>query len=177
MKRILIVALALALFNACSDRQSLQEYYVDNSENPNFIALDLPASILNLDSTNLTSSQREAIGTLRKLNVLAFRRTAANEAEFNTEKEAVRAILEDSDYVELMKLNSKFGKGVIKYLGDEDAIDEVVIFGNSEEQGFAVIRVLGKNMNPAHIMQVLQAIRSSDNEGQQLGEIGSFLKG
>ncbi len=165
------------LLLACSSTQSLQEYYVDNAENPNFISLDLPASILNLDEVNLSATQREALQSLRKLNVLAFPKTTENSAAYELEKEKVNSILKDKDFVELVKLNSKYGKGVIKYLGDADAIDEVVIFGNSDDKGFALIRVLGKNMNPAHIMQLLQAIQTSDYDGEELGAIGQFLKG
>jgi hypothetical protein len=76
-----------------------------------------------------------------------------------------------------MKLNSEYGKGVIKYLGDEDAIDEVIIYGSSDDKGFALIRVLGKDMNPAYIIQLMNAIQKSDYSGEGLGEIGQFLKG
>lgn len=169
--------LALILLMGCSSTQSLQEYYVDNAENPNFISLDLPASILNLDEVDLTDEQRTAVESLRKLNVLAFRKTSSNGAEYEVEKGKVNAILKNSDFKELMKLNSKYGKGSVKYLGEADAIDEVVIYGNSDEKGFALVRVLGKNMNPAYLMQLMQAIQQSDYKGEGLGEIGEFLKG
>ena len=179
MKKVIkymFLGLFLSLM-ACSSTQSLQEYYVDNAENPNFISLDLPASILNLEKADLTDLQREALHSLRKLNVLAFRKTTENAAAYSLEKDKVNNILKNDDYVELVKLNSKYGKGVIKYLGEEDAIDEVVIFGNSDDKGFALIRVLGDNMNPAYIVQLLNAIQSADYDSQSLGAIGDFLKG
>lgn len=172
-----MLIMAVALVASCSSTQSLQEYYVDSAENPNFISLDVPTSILNLAETDLSESQKEALSSLRKLNVLAFRKTAENEAEYKIENAKVKEILKNDDFVELMKLNSSYGKGVIKYLGDEDAIDEVIIYGSSKEKGFALVRVLGKNMNPAHIVQLLQAIQKSDYKGEGLGEIGEFLKG
>jgi hypothetical protein len=179
MKKITpyISLLVLLLLVACSSTQSLQEYYVDNAENPNFISLDLPASILNLEQADLSPTQREAFQSLRKLNVLAFKKTTSNAEAYKVEKAKVNDILKNDAFVELIKLNSEYGKGVIKYLGDEDAIDEVVIFGNSDDKGFALIRVLGNNMNPAHIMQLLQAIQTSDYKGEELGAIGQFLKG
>jgi len=172
-----ISLMALALVMACSSTQSLQEYYVDNSENPNFISLTLPVSILNLDQAKLSSEQREALQSLRKLDILAFKKTTDNAETYKIEKAQVDNILKNKEFVELIKLNSKYGKGVIKYLGDENAIDEVVIFGNSDDKGFALIRVLGKDMNPAHIMQLLKAIQNSDYDGRDLGAIGAFLKG
>ncbi|AKA33744.1 DUF4252 domain-containing protein [Flagellimonas lutaonensis] len=171
---ILAVAVVLA---SCSSQQSLQEYYVDNKENPNFISLDIPASILKMDEVELTEVQREAVESLKKFNLLAFKKTADNTAAYKVEKAKVKEILKDDEFVELMKINSEYGKGVIKYLGDEDAIDEVIIYGDSEDKGFALIRVLGDDMNPAHIVQLMQAIQKSEYKGEGLGDIGKFLKG
>lgn len=172
-----ILALAALLLASCASQQSLQEYYVDNKENPNFISLDIPASILKMDEVELTKVQKEAIESLRKFNLLAFKKTSENATEYKLEKAKVKEILKNEDFIELMKINSSYGKGVIKYLGEDDAIDEVIIYGDSKEQGFALVRVLGKNMNPSHIMQIMQAIQKSDYNGEGLGEIGKFLKG
>ncbi|MEE1962552.1 protein of unknown function [Flagellimonas taeanensis] len=179
MKHIIksiLVGMAI-LLASCSSQQSLQEYYVDNSENPNFLSIDVPASILKMEGVDLTPTQKEAVESLRKFNLLAFKKNSENEAEFEMEKKKVKEILKGDHFVELMKINSKYGKGVIKYLGDEDAIDEVIIYGDSDDKGFALVRVLGKDMNPAHIMQLMQAIQKSEYKGEGLGEIGDFLKG
>lgn len=179
MKSIIksILAGMAIVLASCSSQQSLQEYYVDNSENPNFLSIDVPASILKMDGVDLTPTQKEAVESLRKFNLLAFKKNSENEAEFEMEKKKVKEILKGDHFVELMKINSKYGKGVIKYLGDEDAIDEVIIYGDSDDKGFALVRVLGKDMNPAHIMQLMQAIQKSEYKGEGLGEIGDFLKG
>ncbi len=165
------------IFASCSSQQSLQEYYVDNQENPNFISLDIPASILKMDEVDLTDVQQEAVESLKKFNLLAFKKTSENVADYKLEKAKVKEILKDDEFVELMKINSRYGNGVIKYLGDADAIDEVIIYGDSKDKGFALVRVLGKDMNPAHIVQLMQAIQKSDYKGEGLGEIGKFLKG
>ena len=179
MKNIIksVLATAAILLASCSSQQSLQEYYVDNQENPNFISLDIPASILKMDEVELTEVQREAVESLKKFNLLAFKKTTENTTEYKAEKAKVKEILKDDEFVELMKINSEYGKGVIKYLGDEDAIDEVIIYGDSKDKGFALIRVLGDDMNPAHIVQLMQAIQKSEYKGEGLGEIGKFLKG
>lgn len=170
-------SLAFVFFAGCSSQQSLQEYYVDNKENPNFISLDIPASILKMDEAALTEKQQKAVSSLKKFNLLAFKKTSDNVAEYKLEKAKVKEILKNENFIELMKINSGYGKGVVKYLGDDDAIDEVIIYGDSKEQGFALVRVLGKDMNPADVMQLMQAIQKSDFKGEGLGEIGKFLKG
>lgn len=173
-----IMALSLlAMLAACSSTQSLQEYYVDSAENPNFMSIDLPVSLLNMDKADLTNEEREALESLKKLNVLAFKRNDGNTVEYSAEKDKVKAILKNEKFTELMKINTSYGKATLKYLGDEDAIDEVVIYGDSDEKGFMLVRVLGDDMNPAHLLQFLRAIEKSDYKGEGLGEIGSFLKG
>ncbi|MEL6305991.1 MAG: DUF4252 domain-containing protein, partial [Bacteroidota bacterium] len=112
---ILLMAIVLA---GCSSQQSLQEYYVDNSENPDFIALDLPASIIKIDEMELNTSQKEAVNSLRKFNLLAFKKTAENVSAYKAEKAKVKEILKGDDFVELMKINTEYGKGVVKYLGE-----------------------------------------------------------
>lgn len=171
-----IAIVCIVLLTACSGKQSLQEYYVENQENPEFLIVDIPASILNMDAAALTDTQREAVNSLRKLNVLAFQKKEDNQAKFKTEKTKVTSILEDDKFVELMKINTQFGKGVVKYIGEEDAIDEVVIFGSSDDKGFAVIRVLGDNMNPAHLVQLIQALDKSDFNGEGLEDIANIFK-
>lgn len=167
----------MALMVGCSPTQSLQEYYVDNSENPNFISLDLPVSLLNMEKADLTEAQKEGLASLRKLNVLAFKKTVDNQAEFLVEKTKVKSILSDNKFVELMKLNTGYGKATIKYLGDEDAIEEVVIYGDNDKKGFLLVRVLGKDMNPAKMMQFLQALEKSDYKGEGLDQLGDLFKG
>ena len=170
------LAMVLLLLVGCASTQSLQEYYVDNAENPNFLSLDVPASILKLDETSLSPKQREAFESLRKLNILAFKRTPENELEYLAERTKVNAILKNEDYTELMKIKTGEGRGVIKYLGSDEFIHEVIIYGNSDAKGFALVRILGKDMKPEYVVQLLELIQQSDYEGEGLGEIGEFLK-
>jgi len=169
--------LLIFTLSACSSTQSLQEYYVDNADNPNFLSVDLPVSLLNMEKTDLTEDQREALASLKKLNILAFKITKDNHIEFQKEKANITAILKNGKFTELMKMNTKYGKASVRYLGDDDAIDEVIIYGDSEDKGFMLVRVLGKNMNPAKLVQFMKAVEKSDYKGEGLGDIGNFLKG
>jgi hypothetical protein len=36
----------------------------------------------------------------------------------------------------------------VSFVGTDDHIEEFVFFANKEENGFAVVRILGKDMNP-----------------------------
>ena len=173
--RLLLLVLVITI-TSCSSEQSLQEYYVNNSENPNFLSFDVPVSVLNLKGADLTEKQSEAIASLKKLDILAFKKNSENSETYSAEKIKVKAILKNEKFVELMKMNTPYGRATVKYLGDEDAIDEVVIYGDNDEKGFGLIRVLGKDMNPANIIQLLQAIQKSNYKGQGLEKLEDLLK-
>ncbi|MGF1560487.1 MAG: DUF4252 domain-containing protein [Flavobacteriaceae bacterium] len=175
-KKIALVFMAAAILMACSSTKSLQEYYVDNAENPNFLSFDVPASMMNLEKIEMGETQKEALRSLKKLNIIAFRKTEINGAEYKVEKENVNAILKNSKYTELMKMNTEFGKATVKFLGDDDAIDEVIIYGNNDDKGFALVRVLGNNMNPAHMAQLLEVVQKSDFKGEGLDKLGDLFK-
>ena len=169
-------AVWILAFMSCSSTQSLQEYFVDNAENPDFLSIDLPVNMLNMDKADLTAEQKEALASLTKLNVIAFKKTDANATDFQTEKAKVKAILKDNMFNELMKMNTSYGRATINYVGDEDAIDEVVVYGENEEKGFMLVRVLGDNMNPSKIAQFLQTLQKAKYKGEDLGQLSDFFK-
>ena len=175
MKRIYLLALLLLSVMSCSSTQSLQEYFVDNSENPNFLSFDVPTSLLNLEA-GFSQQEKQAIASFNKLDVLAFKKTETNNAEYTFQKQNVKSILNDESFVQLMKMNTPYGKAIIKYLGEEDEIDEIVIYGDSSEKGFALIRVLGKNMNPIQVFLLMQAIEKSDYKGEGLKKLEELFK-
>ena len=74
-------------------------------------------------------------------------------------------------------MNTAYGKATISYLGDDEAIDEVVIYGDSNDKGFLLVRVLGDDMNPANMIQFMKALEKSDYKGEGLEQLGQLLKG
>jgi len=56
----------------------------------------------------------------------------------------------------------------VSFVGKENNIDEFVLFVNKKENGFAVVRILGKDMNPNNIMTVVSVLRNSNIDLQQL---------
>ena len=74
MKRVLsLLIIVSCLFSSCNDELSLQKYFVEKTENKNFIALDLSPSILNVDSSKLSTDENEALKSFEKVNILAFK--------------------------------------------------------------------------------------------------------
>ncbi|WP_372767798.1 DUF4252 domain-containing protein [Lutibacter sp.] len=177
--KISIVAFFIALLTtACDTNPSLQKYIVDSKENNEFISIDLPSSILQLKDGDVSEEVKNTLKTIKKVNFLALQLNETNLELFNTEKEKVKKILKNPKYKQLVRMNLGEGNVSINYLGEEDAIDEVVIFGTDNQKGFTVIRVIGEKMNPAAILTLTQEIKmdGDSNELKQLEGLFSSLK-
>ncbi|QSB28165.1 DUF4252 domain-containing protein [Flavobacterium circumlabens] len=168
--------LALLTLISCESKPSLQKYFVENTDNKNFIALDVSPSILNLDKAKLSAAQTEALNSFDKMNILAFKANATNTTAFETERAKVKAILKDPKYQELMKFGSGKEGASISYVGTDENIEEFVVFVNRKENGFAVVRVLGKDMNPNNIMTLMSVLKQSKIDMEQLKPLQQFIK-
>jgi hypothetical protein len=176
IKYILFTFVTALLLVGCNNGVSLQRYFVDNQESTNFTSIDLPVSIVKLDESKLTDVQKEAYGSIKRLNFLGYRFDKSKEADFNTEITKVKTILKDKKYNDLIEFNDKKAKIIVKYLGDDDAADEFIVFASSKELGFGIVRVLGDNMSPEKMMTLADAMRNSDIDSSQLGGIMDFFK-
>lgn len=171
---VLLTALLIAAIS-CDSTPSLQKYYVDSKENSEFISIDLPASILQLKDTDVSDDIQNTLETIKKVNFLALQLKEDNKDLFTAEKEKVRTILKNPKYKQLMRMNVGGGNVSVNYIGEENAIDEVIIFGADNEKGFALVRVIGENMDPSEIMKLTSEIKL-DNDAGQLKELESLFK-
>jgi len=177
MKAIYSISVFLSLFlMSCNSEPTLQKYFVENTENKNFIALDVSPSILNVDETKLSVEQNTALKSFDKMNVLAFKLDDKNKAQFETERAKIDGILKDPKYQQLMKIGSGKESASISYVGSDEHIEEFVLFANRKETGFAVVRVLGKDMNPTNIMTMLLVLKESKIDLEQLKPLQQLIK-
>ena len=177
MKALNIIVLFFSLFLfSCNSEPSLQKYFVENTENKNFIALDVSPEILNVDKNKLSVAQTAALKSFEKMNVLAFKLTDTNKAEFEVERAKVDLILKDKKYQQLMKFGSGKEGGSISFVGTDDHIKEFVFYANKKENGFAVVRILGKDMNPTDVMTMLSVLQHSNIDLEQLKPLQQLMK-
>ncbi|MBM6499312.1 MULTISPECIES: DUF4252 domain-containing protein [Flavobacterium] len=177
MKFSFIIAILIAvLLSSCNDEQSLQRYFVNNSENKDFIVLDVTSTILNLDKAKLSSEQKTALESFDKLNILAFRKDSTNAPKFETESKKVNQILKAKEYQELMKVNSGTDVASVSFVGSEDNIKEFIFYAKRDENGFAVVRVLGEDMNPNNILTLMTVLKESKIDLEQLKPLEGLMK-
>jgi len=168
MKQFLTAAICALLLIGCKSEPSLQKYFVENTENKDFIALDVSPSILKINPSKLSAAQNEALNSFKKMNVLAFKANGSNQAEFETERAKVSEILKDKKYQQLMKFGSGKEGASVSFVGDDEHIDEFVLFANKEDAGFAVVRILGEDMNPTSVVEMMSALQNSEMNLEQL---------
>lgn len=177
MKTVYAAALLLSMFlSSCNSEPSLQKYFVENTENKNFIALDVSPTILNVDKTKLSLEQSDALKSFDKMNVLAFKLNESNKAEFEKERAKVDLILKDKKYQQLMKFGSGKEGASVSFVGTDDHIEEFIFFANKKENGFAVVRIIGKDMNPSSVMTMMSVLQQSNIDLEQLKPLQQLMK-
>ena len=178
MKIILKFSIIFGLFSVlgCSQKLTLQTYFVNNQEAQGFMTVDIPMSFLNPDEIQLSDVQKEAVDSIDKLNMLAYSLKDGTNEEFKAELTKVKTILKAEKYNDLMRGgNPNDGKLYIKYIGEDSEIDELIIFGFTSENGFAIVRVLGNNMELSKIMKLESVIDQFDTENANIENFMSFL--
>ena len=166
-----------AALMSCDYGETLQGYFVANQETPNFVSVDIPTSFVNIDNVTLTEEQKEAYESVDKLNMLAYRLTDDNIDDYKAELAKVQIILKDDRYDELFRGgNSTDGKIIVKYIGTDTTIDELILFGSAKGKGFAIVRVLGNNMEPAKIMSLGSVVSQMSSEENSVEEFMNFFK-
>jgi len=171
---VVIIFLAIGVVS-CDSSPSLQKYYVDAHDNANFIAVDIPSSILKLKNEDVSDEVKNTLESIKKVNFIGFPLDEKNNAEYTSEKQKVAAILKNAKYQELIRIGSGSKSMSVVFTGEEDAIDEVVFFGSDNDLGFALVRVLGDNMDPSKMLALLSEIKVDEDSGS-LDQIKSFVK-
>jgi uncharacterized membrane protein YjjP (DUF1212 family) len=174
--KILSLLLLVLMVTSCKNEKSLQEYLVESQEKSGFISVDIPTSFLQLKSTDVSEDIKTTLKSIRKVNVVALP-IKGNEAAYEVEKATLKEIFKDNEeYKSLMSLKLKGMHVSLYYTGDTDSIDEVIAFGYGKEAGVGVARLLGENMNPAKIIEMMNNVKI-DEDNINLEQFSAIFKG
>ena len=176
IKKLLFSLLACIVLVSCNNGQSLQTYFVDNQETPDFLSADLPTTIVKIDESTLSKDQKEAYNSVKRLNFLGYKIKENNLEDYTLELSKVKSILNNKKYNDLIEFNDKAAKVVVKYIGDDDTADEFVVFASSKDMGFGIVRILGDNMRPEKMATLVDALQNADFDESQLNGITDFFK-
>ena len=164
MKKVAIILSVLAIFISCNQQKTIQTYIVEKQDKPGFMSVDLPMSLIQLNTDKAPLEVKEAYGSIKKVNVLGLPYLNNNEA-YEIEKKAILSILNNSTlYKNLMKMDMNGMRISIYYNGDANDINEVIVFGYSKKIGVGVARVIGNHMNPTKITQMAEYLKIDPNQ-------------
>lgn len=181
MKHLLAI-ISLGIFLAatlvsCNEEPTLQSYFVDKQEDNRFVKFDVPSSLITEDSDLLNAEQKEVMQSVRKLNIMAYpiKEGDSLKAEYQIEKQNVIDILAREQYQTLISFGSPTQGASLKFVGETDAIDELVIFASDEERGFAIFRLTGNDMDPEKFVNMMRSIETGDLDVSQMNGLGQLF--
>ena len=175
IKYILGIGLAALTLFSCSNKESLQRYIVDRQDDDSFLKIDIAASLLQTDSANLSQEEKDILKTIKKINVVAYPIEEGNVSAYEVKMQVLKTILDQDRYKTLMKYGSNKEGAALKYVGLEDAIDEIIVFVRDDEKGFALFRLLGDDMRPEQMIKLMTAIEKGDVDISKLNSIGKIF--
>jgi hypothetical protein len=168
--------MSIIFVSSCETKPTLQKYFVKNTESADFVAVDIAPSVINIDKAKLTLDEKAALASFDKMNILAYKTDSTHFEKYDQEIKEVKLLLKDQNYQQLMKVGSGSDGAVIYFVGDATHIDEFVVLASKKENGFAVVRVLGDDMSPTHIMNMMQLLRKTDIKLDQLKPLQELMK-
>ncbi len=174
MKKLLTFVVLVA-FASCSKTQSIQFYYVEKSEDPNFLVIDIPTSILGINNEVLSEEEQAALDSFQKLNVLMFRKTAANVEKFPEELKTVREIIDGDQFDPLMVVSDRQFSGKLLLEGNVERPDEIVFLGSASDKGFLLVRLIGSKMQVEKAVVLSKALEREGALDNAVDAIGQML--
>ena len=159
MKKVVIILSVLAIFVSCNQQKTIQTYIVEKQDKPGFMSVDLPMSLIQLNTDKAPLDVKNTYESIKKVNVLGLPYLNNDEA-YEKEKKTISLILNDSPlYKKLMKMDMNGMRVAIYYNGVATDINEVIVFGYSKKTGVGLARVTGKKMNPSKILKMVEYLR------------------
>ena len=165
----------LVLFaSACKNEKSLQSYLVESSGKDGFYIGDLPVGSLLTPKADVSDEVKETIKSIKKINVVFLKKTDDNTADYEAEKAKLKNIFTSDEYKSLGSVKAKGMNVKVYYTGNTDSLDEVIAFGYSKEAGVGVARLLGENMNPAKVIEMMNSVKM---DASNLESFSTIFKG
>lgn len=168
MKKVIVNTLGLvilaSLIFSCNNDKSMQQFIVNQQEKSDIISVDIPISMLALNEELQDAEAIEALESVKKATILAYQIKDSDNTRYLADKEQLKQILKQNKYAELLR----YGKGTegakVYMVGEENSIDELIIFANNDSLGWLVLRLLGDDMQPEKIIQLMQKIDLKDSD-------------
>ncbi len=158
--KISILFVMASLFSC--QKNHLENYLVQATENPDFLSVNLPVNFVNFDEEKLDPQTRKDIKAIKKLNILLYKNDyPADKKEKEFKK--LQNIIYGEPYKELIKIKNKGYKIDFIYEGNPEKIDKFIFLGKDKNNNFMLGLLKAKGVNANNIYKALQHIKSVNN--------------
>ncbi len=161
MKDILLILTTIILLTSCRNSPTLEQYFIKNEDNESISMTDIPVSILKMED-GISPEAKKAIESVKKINILYLKIDDKNQTVYKTEKEKLRLILKDKKYQNIAKYKAKSTKISIQYVGNDEVVDEIILFATNKNRGLLLARLIGDKMKPKSMQAILKNIQKID---------------
>ncbi len=170
--KIIKITLLIATITllSCKSEKSLEQYFIENEDNNDVVIVDVPVNMVK-NTVNLSKEEQKAIKSVKKLNILYLKKETDDNTEYEKQKNTLKNILKNKKYQTLSKIKSGKTKIDIKFIGTDDAIDEVVLFATDNNKGFFLARILGNKMNPENLQLLIKNVKNMDLDLSKLNDL------
>ena len=93
MKKAIIILSVLAIFVSCNQQKTIQTYIVENQDKPGFMSIDIPMSLIQLNTDKAPIDVKKTYESIKKVNVLVLP-YLNNDKAYEIEKKTISTILE-----------------------------------------------------------------------------------
>ena len=140
-----------------------------------FLVIDIPTSILGINNEVLNEEEQAALDSFQKLNLLMFRKTAANGEQFSEELKTVSEIIDRQQFDPLMVVSDRQFSGKLLLEGSVERPDEIVFFGSATDEGFLLARLIGSKMQVEKAVVLAKALEREGALDNAVDAIGQML--
>ncbi len=137
--------------------------------------LDISPKMIDISQTELDDAQREVYNSFKKVNILGYKADKIDKTIYNSELEKAKIVFKNKNYSELMEFSDNGMKFRINTIGKGEEIDEFILLASSEEVGFAVVRVIGDNMQTEKLVGLMEKMKDIDVDKNQLGKVMAYF--
>lgn len=176
IKALCVSFLLIVLVASCKNEESIQTYFVEHQELPNFTVIDFSPKMIDISNVELTKTQKETYNSLEKINFLGYRVKDGNLETYHKELKNVEKIFKNVKYEELMEFKTEGITFRINTEGKEDVVDEILVLASTEDKGFGVVRLLGDNIKPEKMVKLIDDFQKAEINENQLKGIIDFFK-
>ncbi|QXP59530.1 DUF4252 domain-containing protein [Olleya sp. HaHaR_3_96] len=176
IKSIVTLLVLAVVLVSCKDENSIQTYFVDHQELPDFMSFDVSTDVIDFSKANLTEEEQEAYQSVNKLDILAYKSTAGNVAAYTEELAKAKVVFGNKKYEELMEFKDNGVNVKINVIENGAAIDEFLVLASSKEMGFTILRIIGDNMKPEQLIKLSSKLQNADIDKGEIEGLMSFFK-